>query len=71
MRADFARLVRRGLREGSVRPGVSPDNEAAVIVAGIRGIGYQWLLDPDGFDRVVTLRHLSRVSDERLSDVSL
>jgi AcrR family transcriptional regulator len=66
MRADFARFVRRGLRDGSVRPGVSPDNEAAVIVAGIRGIGYQWLLDPDGFDPVVILRHLGRVTDERL-----
>jgi AcrR family transcriptional regulator len=66
MRADFARFVRRGLRDGSVRDGMSPDIEAAVIVAGIRGIGYQWLLDPNGLDPVVALRYLSRITDERM-----
>jgi AcrR family transcriptional regulator len=66
MRADFARLIRRGLRDGSVRYGTSPDNEAAVIVAGIRGIGYQWLLDPDGFQPVTALRYMAGLIDERL-----
>jgi len=66
MRADFARFVRRGLRDGSIRSGLSPDLEAAVVVAGVRGIAYQWLLDPDGFEPVTALRYLARVTDERL-----
>jgi AcrR family transcriptional regulator len=66
MRNDFARLIRRGLRDGSVRPGISADSEAAVIVAGIRGIGYQWVLDPEGFEPVPALRYLARLTDERL-----
>ena len=50
MRADMARFVRRGLRDGSIVPGVSPKAEAAAVVGSLRGIGYQWLLDPDEID---------------------
>ncbi|HMC81415.1 MAG TPA: TetR/AcrR family transcriptional regulator [Acidimicrobiia bacterium] len=66
MRADLARLVRKGLRDGSVRPGTSPANEAALIVAGLRGVAYQWRLDPDGFDPLPVLRHLRSTTDDRL-----
>jgi len=66
MRADFARFVRRGLRDGSIRVGTSPAGEAAMIVAGIRGIAYQWLLDPEGFGVAPALHYFARVTDERL-----
>jgi AcrR family transcriptional regulator len=66
MRADLARLIRKGLRDGSVRPGTSPTREAALIVAGLRGVAYQWRLDPDGFDPRPVLRHLTATTDERL-----
>lgn len=66
MRADFARFVRRGLRDGSIGNSASPDGEAAVIVAGIRGVAYQWLLDPNAFEVAPALRYLARVTDERL-----
>ena len=66
MRTDFARFVRRGIRDGSVRAGLSPDGEAATIVGGIRGVGYQWLLDPDGFQPVPALRYLKRICEDRL-----
>ena len=29
-----------------------------LVIAGLRGIGYQWLLDPDGFDPVSSLAYL-------------
>jgi AcrR family transcriptional regulator len=66
MRADLASLVRRGLRDGSIAPGTSPAKEAALIVAGLRGVGYQWRLDPDGFDPLPALRHLASTTDARL-----
>jgi AcrR family transcriptional regulator len=66
MRSDFARFVRRGVRDGSIREGASAGHEAAVIVAGMRGIAYQWLLDPDAFEVAPALRYLARVTDERL-----
>jgi AcrR family transcriptional regulator len=69
VRADIARLVRKGVRDGSIRRGTSPSNEAALIVAGLRGIAYQWRLDPDGFDPVPVLRHLTATTDERLRPV--
>jgi AcrR family transcriptional regulator len=66
MRADLAAFVRRGLRDGSIARGTSPTKEAALIVAGLRGIGYQWRLEPDGFDPLPPLRHLVSTTDDRL-----
>ena len=66
MRADLATFVRKGLRDGSIAPGTSPTKEAALIVAGLRGIGYQWRLDPDGFDPLPALEHLVSTTDARL-----
>lgn len=66
MRTDFARFVRRGLRDGSIRTGLSPANEAALVVGGIRGVAYQWMLDPEDFPVVPALRYVTRVTDYRL-----
>jgi AcrR family transcriptional regulator len=66
MRADLAKLVRRGRRDGSVRRGLRPEEEATLVVAELRGIAYQWLLDPDGFDPVSALRCLAEAIDHRL-----
>ncbi len=67
MRADFAGYVRKGQRDGSVRRGPSPDREGELIVAGLRGIGYQWLLDPSTFDPVEALAYLRDTTSERLA----
>ncbi|MGI9598090.1 MAG: TetR/AcrR family transcriptional regulator [Acidimicrobiales bacterium] len=67
MRGDFAHFVRKGQRDGSVRKGRSPDKEAALLVAGLRGIGYQWLLDLDGFDPVGPLKYLHETTRDRLA----
>ena len=66
MRADLAKLVRRGLRDGSVTRHRRPDEEAMLIVAGLRGIAYQWRLDPDGFAPAAALRVLGEATDQRL-----
>ncbi|HSB88099.1 MAG TPA: TetR/AcrR family transcriptional regulator [Ilumatobacteraceae bacterium] len=66
MRADMAAFVRRGLRDGSVAPGANARAEGAAIVAGLRGIGYQWLLDPDDVDPAALISHLIASVDRRL-----
>lgn len=66
MRSDLAHLVRRGVRDGSVARRRRPDEEAMLVVAGLRGIAYQWRLDPDGFDPVAALRVLAAATDQRL-----
>jgi AcrR family transcriptional regulator len=66
MRADIAKLVRRGLRDGSIRAGLDPVAEAVLIVGGLRGVAYQWALDPDAFDPVGALAYLTRVTEDRL-----
>ena len=67
MRRDFARFIERGIRDGSVRVGTSPSAEAALAVAGLRGIAYQWHLDPDGFDPVSSLEYLHDTTALRLA----
>ena len=66
MRADMAAFVRRGLRDGSIVAGTHPKAEAAAIVGALRGIGYQWLLDPEEIDPQALLTHLVKATEVRL-----
>ncbi len=65
-RADLAVILRRGIEDGSIRPDIGVEDEAAAVVSGLRGIGYQWILDPDGFEAVPALRHLYESTEMRL-----
>jgi AcrR family transcriptional regulator len=58
LEARVARFVRRGIDDGSVRPDIDPALVAGVLIAQLRGIGYQWflfpaLVDPVAYHRVV------------------
>ncbi len=66
-RADTADLLRRGIEDGSIKPETVVDDEAKAIVTGLRGIAYQWLLDPDDFDPVPALAHLHASTAQRLA----
>ncbi|MGI9612616.1 MAG: TetR/AcrR family transcriptional regulator [Acidimicrobiales bacterium] len=55
MRRDMVRVLQRGQNDGSIRPDVDVDAVAGAIVASFRGVGYQWLIDPDQFDPVPAL----------------
>jgi hypothetical protein len=48
--ARIASYIRRGLEDGSIIKGVDPENQAAVIIGQLRGVGYLWKLDPEGID---------------------
>ena len=67
MRADFSRLIARGQSDGSIRRGLAPSKEATLIVGGLRGIGYQWLLDPERFEPVAALAYLHETTTVRLA----
>ncbi|WP_342660132.1 hypothetical protein Rruber_04725 [Rhodococcus ruber] len=49
-RTRVATYIRSGLGDGSIRTGIDPDEQAAMIVGQLRGVGYLWKLDPDGID---------------------
>ena len=50
IRDDLTAALRKGIKDGSVRPELDPEQEATMIVGILRGTSYQWLLDPDRFD---------------------
>lgn len=67
MRTDFQRFLRAGQRDGSIDPAVDPDREAVLLVGGLRGVGFQWLLEPDSFEPAREFQYLHDVSVARLS----
>lgn len=67
MRADMAALLTRGVEDDSVRSDIDTDVESGLLVAGLRGIGYQWLLDPGGFDLVAHLTLFTATTRARLA----
>jgi AcrR family transcriptional regulator len=66
MERDVARLLRRGIGDGSIRPGVDPSVEAALLVAALRGIAYQWFLYPEEVEIVDLHRALAARLAERI-----
>lgn len=65
-RSDVARFVTRGQRDGSIRADAAADAEGTLVVSALRGIGYQWLLDPGGFDPMPAFDYLSETTAARL-----
>ena len=65
-RSDVARSVAAGQNDGSIRVEVDADLEGALLVAGLRGIAYQWMLDRDRFNPVPALEYLRDTTEARL-----
>lgn len=63
-RRTIERRLQRGIEEGAVHPDVEARETAAVIMSGLRGAAFHWLLDPE-FDYDATVaafdRHMQRV----------
>jgi AcrR family transcriptional regulator len=68
MRDDVAAFVRKGQRDGTVRAAVDAEKEAVFIVAALRVIGYQWLLDQANFDPVTALLYLQTTTAQRIGE---
>lgn len=50
MESSFRDILTRGIADGSIRDDVDVDVEAALLVATLRGISYQWFLYPHEVD---------------------
>jgi AcrR family transcriptional regulator len=48
-RADIEATLRAAMAAGTVRKDIDPAAQAVLLMAAVRGIAFQWLLDPDGF----------------------
>jgi AcrR family transcriptional regulator len=66
MDRNLAELLRRGIEDGSIRDDIDPDLEAALLVATLRGISYQWFLYPEDVDIVGLHQALSAQLLDRL-----
>ena len=60
LRTQVARLIEAGVRSGELRADLDAEAEAALLAASLRGLAYQWLLDPDGFALDRSLAELER-----------
>lgn len=49
-RKAVAAWIAAGVAQGSVRADVDPAREAALFIGMLRGIAFQWLIDPRGVD---------------------
>lgn len=49
-RREAAAWLEQGKQRGEIRPNLDPEAEALLLVAAIRGIVSQWLVEAEGFD---------------------
>lgn len=52
MESSFRDILKRGIDDGSIRGDIEAEVEAALLVATLRGISYQWFLYPREVDLV-------------------
>jgi AcrR family transcriptional regulator len=52
MQSSFRDILTRGIADGSIRDDIDVEVEAALLVATLRGISYQWFLYPHEVDLV-------------------
>jgi AcrR family transcriptional regulator len=50
LHSRIASIVSAGIEDGSIDPKVEPEQQASMIIAQMRGVGYLWQLDPEGVD---------------------
>jgi AcrR family transcriptional regulator len=65
-RSDLARMLARGIEDGSVRDDVDPAAEAGLLVGSLRGLAYEWMLDQERFDLAGSLAYLISTTRTRL-----
>ncbi|GLW10748.1 TetR family transcriptional regulator [Microtetraspora sp. NBRC 13810] len=65
-RASIELGVREGIEAGLVPASVDPAAVARVLISGLRGAAYQWLLDPGEFDMDRALLDLRSLMEDML-----
>jgi hypothetical protein len=59
-RADIVRTLRAGIAAGTIRADIDAEAQAAILLGSLRGIAFQWLLDPEGFSLDAAYAELKR-----------
>lgn len=67
LRLELAGYLELGVADGSVRPAVDPAAEAIQLLAELRGLAYQAMLEPQRFDLHQALCYAEQVLLDRLS----
>ena len=66
IRTRLVEVAARGQRDGSIVTSVDPVDEINFVLGGMRGIAYQWLLEPH-FDAVRAFAHFCEAVNGRLA----
>jgi hypothetical protein len=67
LRQQLADMVTSGIAAGSIKSDADPAATATILMGGLRGLAFQWLLEPDDFDIDRALKELSADLDRLLS----
>lgn len=59
-RESIEGMVREGIAAGAISAEVDPKAQAVVLLGALRGIGFQWLLQPESFSLDAAYRELKR-----------
>jgi AcrR family transcriptional regulator len=70
LRLELAGYLELGRADGSVRSEIDPQAEAIQLLAEIRGLAYQAMLEPDRFDLHQALCHAEQVLLDRIAPQS-
>ncbi len=63
----FADYLARGVEDGSIRNDIDVEAEAQLIVAGLRGMAFLWMVDAEQIDGVAAMRTLYDSCADRLA----
>lgn len=66
-RAFIERKIRAGIEGKTIRADIDPAAHATLMLAGLRGITFQWLLDPEGFPLDAAYEELKKTTRRVLS----
>jgi AcrR family transcriptional regulator len=66
-RAFIERKIRAGVEAKTIRADIDPAAQATLMLAALRGITFQWLLDPDGFSLDAAYEELKKTTRRSLS----
>jgi len=59
-RADIARMLREGIAAGAIRADLDVEAQAVLVLGTLRGVAFQWLLEPDALALDVAYAELKR-----------
>jgi AcrR family transcriptional regulator len=71
LRKLAAAYLVEGQKSGTIRADIDAEAQAALMLAAVRGITLQWMVDPDAFDLDRVYTELARWTEEGLSAVKV